>query len=145
MKKRCLICDDLLPRSRFHKNARKKDGLRDRCKKCAAKYHRKHYQKNRKRYIRMARARKLAWVKETQERINRLKDRPCADCGHKFHPVAMDFDHVNGKKVQSISYMLIGSWKRLEAELAKCELVCSNCHRVRTWMRRRSKAGMAER
>jgi hypothetical protein len=61
-----------------------------------------------------------------------LKDAPCSDCGHKFPSVAMDFDHVRGSKVQSISSM--GSWGRdkVLAEIDKCELVCANCHRVRT-------------
>lgn len=67
--------------------------------------------------------------------IDGLKARPCTDCGRRFHPVAMDFDHVRGKKLKHISGMW--SWERSKVlvELAKCELVCSNCHRVRTFER----------
>lgn len=61
---------------------------------------------------------------------------PCADCGGFFHPVCMDFDHVNGVKESALS-VLVGRGatnERLMREIAKCELVCANCHRVRTWV-----------
>ena len=48
----------------------------------------------------------------------------------------MDFDHVRGKTA-GISRLLQAnvSMTRLLAEIAKCDLVCSNCHRIRTWNR----------
>jgi ribosomal protein S27AE len=61
---------------------------------------------------------------------------PCADCGRSFHPVAMDFDHTSDNKVANISTMVMRpgthSMQALVAEIAKCEIVCSNCHRIRT-------------
>ena len=70
--------------------------------------------------------------------VNAAKDAPCADCGGRFHPVAMDFDHIRGEKRNDIGRMV---WRGvseavLRAELAKCELVCANCHRVRTHLGR---------
>jgi len=46
----------------------------------------------------------------------------------------MDFDHVRGEKVLSISAMVHKgfSWESILAEIAKCDVVCSNCHRIRT-------------
>jgi hypothetical protein len=48
----------------------------------------------------------------------------------------MDFDHIHGEKTGNISAM---SRKKgilqLQEELSKCELVCANCHRERTWKR----------
>lgn len=76
--------------------------------------------------------------RERIERIDAIKaSTPCADCGGRFHPVAMDFDHVAGDKTLGISEMVRGrySWQRIEVEIAKCEIVCSNCHRVRTYER----------
>lgn len=57
---------------------------------------------------------------------------PCLDCGGEYPPDAMGFDHVLGDKVIGITQMW--SWKREKvlAELAKCELVCANCHREHT-------------
>lgn len=65
-----------------------------------------------------------------------IKDMPCADCGKKYPPCAMDFDHVRGTKKISVSggYVYVGM-PALEKELAKCDLVCANCHRIRTWKR----------
>ena len=54
------------------------------------------------------------------------------DCGQCFPPCAMDFDHVRGEKVGNVGGMALASWAKLQAEIAKCEIVCANCHRQRT-------------
>lgn len=62
--------------------------------------------------------------------------RSCTDCGQWFPPCAMDFDHISDNKDGTIASMAIrGSWDKLIDEISKCELVCSNCHRIRTWLR----------
>jgi hypothetical protein len=73
----------------------------------------------------------VAWVRE-------LKRRPCADCGGLFHPVAMHFDHRPGEKKDfEVGWAIRGySRRRIMAEIAKCDLVCANCHAVRTYERR---------
>jgi hypothetical protein len=46
----------------------------------------------------------------------------------------MDFDHVRGQKVDGISVMMnTRSLAAVQEEMAKCEIVCANCHRIRTW------------
>lgn len=73
--------------------------------------------------------------------VNRLlalkTNTPCADCGGQFHPCAMDYDHVKGAKLMSVSSLVARGqpWSLIQEEIDKCELVCSNCHRVRTWKR----------
>jgi hypothetical protein len=59
------------------------------------------------------------------------------DCGGKFHFSAMDFDHRDAStKLNLVSYLKLAANKAaLIEEMAKCDLVCSNCHRVRTWKR----------
>ncbi|WP_055693381.1 hypothetical protein [Streptomyces prasinopilosus] len=65
----------------------------------------------------------------------------CVDCGYKEHPAALDFDHLPGhEKRRGISRMLTAHRNTLLAELAKCEVVCSNCHRIRTWRRKQESA-----
>lgn len=71
-----------------------------------------------------------------QEQLNELKSQPCMDCGGSFPPECMDFDHVRGEKVGGVSSLFTLSRTRAVAEIAKCELVCSNCHRIRTKARR---------
>jgi hypothetical protein len=89
----------------------------------------------------VARSAKRRAIADRKEFVNSLKDRPCTDCGGRFHSCAMDFDHLDGHtKVASISEFVSGakSKKAILAEVAKCELVCSNCHRVRTFNRANS-------
>lgn len=84
--------------------------------------------------------------KEVEVRIEKcrmfiapLKEEPCTDCGWEFEAEAMDFDHLpQHKKKQAISRLVkLGNLEALQAELKKCELVCSNCHRIRTARRRK--------
>lgn len=63
--------------------------------------------------------------------LDSLKDRPCADCGKKYPPYVMEFDHLRDKRFQ-ISPMWSVGLKRLMEEVDKCEVVCSNCHAIRT-------------
>lgn len=64
----------------------------------------------------------------------KAKEHPCSDCGDRYPPFVMDFDHVVGPKVGNISKLVnMGvSVQILEAEINTCDLVCANCHRVRT-------------
>lgn len=70
-------------------------------------------------------------------------NRGCADCGYKQHSAALDFDHLPGtKKIDNLSRLRsrrFGSTKCIETEILKCEVVCANCHRIRTFTRRREK------
>jgi hypothetical protein len=84
-------------------------------------------------------ANKAVWLqKESAKRqsrrafINSFKDKPCTYCGEQLPPWCMDFDHVRGEKLKNVSHMLYSSFTRIKAEIDKCELVCANCHRVRT-------------
>jgi hypothetical protein len=71
-------------------------------------------------------------------KLDVIKESPCLDCGRFFPSEAMDFDHVRGSKVIHISAMTTWAWDRVTSELEKCELVCSNCHRTRTKLRKDS-------
>ena len=76
-----------------------------------------------------------------RERLDKLKDAPCMDCGHKFPPECMDFDHVRGEKLFEINTSGIGHTQAtVLKEIAKCDLVCANCHRIRTAEQRKNGA-----
>lgn len=109
-------------------------------------YNRAYREKNRDalraRYdenIPQIRAWAAARVERNRDRLRDLKNRPCADCGNRFPPECMDFDHIRGEKRADIAQLAHYRGAVLEAELAKCELVCANCHRIRTVARRRAK------
>jgi len=62
--------------------------------------------------------------------------RPCLDCKELYPHYMMDFDHVRGTKIGNIYDLAkTGDIAKLLAEVAKCDLVCANCHRHRTFMR----------
>jgi hypothetical protein len=63
-----------------------------------------------------------------------LKARPCADCGQAFDPAAMQWDHLPGfEKAGNVSEFARKHNRRMVlAEIEKCELVCANCHAIRT-------------
>lgn len=72
---------------------------------------------------------------EFSDWLDMLKSKPCLDCFHTYPSVAMDFDHVRNDKVSGVAQMWSWSRAKVLAEVAKCELVCANCHRVRTHTR----------
>ena len=67
--------------------------------------------------------------------LNKVKSVPCTDCGKQYPSFVMDLDHINGQKDFNISHM--ARWPvglaRLKREIEKCEVICSNCHRYRTF------------
>ncbi len=75
-------------------------------------------------------------------RVDAIKlESGCTDCGYRDHAVALDFDHVRGVKKWDIARgKYERNWDDLLEEIAKCEVVCANCHRVRTKVRRRTRA-----
>lgn len=67
--------------------------------------------------------------------IRKAKSNPCTDCGQSYPFYVMDFDHVRGIKRFSLSKVHGRSLAVIETEMAKCEIVCANCHRERTYSR----------
>jgi hypothetical protein len=80
---------------------------------------------------------------ENKLRINGIKrGHVCLDCRGAYVPEVMDFDHKPGvDKKFNISNCGSRSWKTIELELSKCDLVCANCHRLRTLERRQAESG----
>ena len=74
--------------------------------------------------------------KEFRALVDSSKDIPCADCGNKFPSVCMDFDHRDGKdKLINVSAMCGFPDDKIILEINKCDVVCANCHRLRTHKR----------
>ncbi|MFG2913354.1 hypothetical protein ACGF0D_10745 [Kitasatospora sp. NPDC048298] len=130
--KTCKHCGKEKELRDFRKDAKAASGRGATCNRCTANREQQRYHQNGGREKRRSRRKELA--SERRAQIEKLKDVPCADCGHRFPPVCMDFDHVSGEKLDSVSEMFhrARSWEAIEMEIAKCEVVCSNCHRIRT-------------
>lgn len=81
-------------------------------------------------------------LQETNDFVNSLKDgKPCADCGEPHPYWRLDFDHREGK-TRTVSRLKLGSYSqgRIFEEVVKCDLVCTRCHRLRSWKRQREAA-----
>ena len=122
LKKLCRTCNKEKRACEFHKQRRNKDGLQSVCKTCRKeldkKYHSKRVVANKKRY------------KFTREYVDSWKrDHGCACC-EEVEPVVLEFHHPdNNKEFAIASGMVAVSFDRLKAEIAKCVVVCANCHR----------------
>ena len=69
---------------------------------------------------------------------NYLLDHGCADCGYNQDPRPLSFDHRPGTvKVRDIKAGQQLGWEALLEEIAKCDVVCMNCHIIRTSERRK--------
>jgi hypothetical protein len=85
-----------------------------------------------------------AWSKQRRLDIRNLvkeaKNNPCIDCGLMYPWFVMDLDHCKGEKKfnLSIAASKAMSLKTVQEEIDKCEVVCANCHRQRTFNARHS-------
>jgi hypothetical protein len=60
----------------------------------------------------------------------------CADCKEKYPYWIMEFDHLRDKKFNlSRAKEKTSSLEKVKEEIAKCEVVCSNCHKNRSFHR----------
>lgn len=129
---RCTHCKLLKLRSDFSIDRRRKEGRSTWCKSCHREYrevNREHRQLQRQQY--KSKRREFVW---------KMKQHPCTDCGSTFHPAAMQFDHLPSFTKSANISRLVQSYgdmndQRLLDEIAKCELVCANCHAIRSWER----------
>lgn len=117
----CPKCGETKPAREFYRNQNRKSRRVHNCRKCENAASRRRYQS------------RLDFIREYK------LERGCADCGYKGHPAALEFDHLpQFEKKYTISQitarMAIPHEVVLE-EIAKCEVVCANCHRVRTYAR----------
>jgi len=135
--KTCTKCAETKPLDSFYSDTRQSSGLRPDCKECQKKLSKDKYQNDtdfRARKLATAAAYQKGQRREYQIRIlTLLKQSGCIDCGEK-DPVVLDFDHVYGTKTAGISFMVRNhrAWETIEAEIAKCVVRCSNCHRRKT-------------
>lgn len=109
-------------------------GIRNtKCKCCQSQVSKQHYQRHKHSYIVRSHARDEIVLRENRCKLAEyLACRPCVDCGVTDIRV-LEFDHVRGEKYENISRMIqSSSWKAIEAEIAKCEVRCANCHRIKT-------------
>lgn len=113
--KTCTKCSQVRPLSDYQANRRSPDGLQQHCRPC-----------------------QLANVRGVREArrdiVRQAKNVPCADCGQSYPSYVMDFDHRDpSTKMFELAKAKLYGEARIRAEIAKCDVVCANCHRARTY------------
>ena len=134
--KQCSICKEFKNESCFNKQTSRPDGLQTVCKVCNAVRGKQWYEENRTARRAALARQKEERKKEVREYLNELKSVPCVDCRQRFNPWQMDFDHLSNKKFDvAFGYANGYAFSRIKEEVSKCEVVCANCHRQRTYER----------
>lgn len=134
--KQCSRCRVRKPPPAFNRSSRSVDRRQVYCRDCSAAISHARYEVRVGRSV--ARTSRPVYAVARGAWLRSLKvGRPCTDCGLTFDPQVMQWDHLPGfNKLGDIS----GSWtgrseEEILEEIAKCELVCTNCHTIRTFRR----------
>lgn len=131
--KKCTLCKKKRSIAEFNKNSCKKDGLQSACKVCNKKRSAIYYKLNIESHKKVTKIRRAEIRKRNSQFIwNYLLQHPCIDCGNS-NPIVLEFDHVFESKVDNVS-TLVGdhSLELIKLEIAKCDVRCANCHRIKT-------------
>jgi hypothetical protein len=142
MDRRCYECGQVKALDQFPKKEQSPTRTTGMCKPCKMAYNKIWYAANKVSHVRRVNANSRRYEKESAEVIDGLKRKPCTDCKQSFDPIAMDFDHLDGASKEFNISARRGrvTMDRLLKEIAKCEVVCAVCHRLRTKKRLRSSA-----
>ncbi|AXH49258.1 HNH endonuclease [Streptomyces phage Blueeyedbeauty] len=94
---------------------------------------RAYYEKNKERVKQVARDRRSHVRKYVQEY---KQSRGCIDCGIMYPYWVLEFDHCRGEKIAHVTTMITThSFDEVKNEIEKCDVVCANCHKDRTYQR----------
>lgn len=130
--KKCKSCNKELPLNFFSKRSSSKDLLEAKCKTCKSLAAKKYYTENNVSKKVLARNEKKKQL-IIDLLLETLKTNQCIDCGINDIRV-LEFDHVRGEK----RFNLMDSTNRkyglntIKEEIAKCEIRCRNCHKIKT-------------
>lgn len=135
MEKKCSNCKETKELAEFNKNKSKSDGYASNCRECDRAISKAYYEKNKeKQQKQILEAKKIRIAENRELYLNYLKGQSCIDCGND-NPIVLDHDHRdNITKKNSVSKLITQGygWDTILEEIDKCDVRCSNCHRIRT-------------
>lgn len=133
MKKNCNRCGDLKNLTDFEKNKINKDGYNTICKACVNETNRKRRALHPEELIHRNELKQQSIYRNREYVYNYLQNKKCFDCGESRWQL-LEFDHVRGEKIQSISWMIVRGYSivHIQDEINKCEIRCGNCHRIKS-------------
>lgn len=127
----CTLCKTEKTKDSFNKNSSKKDGLSNVCRDCGKNRSKLYYSSNLIEHRKNVRARNIKIIKKNMDFTNSVKSCGCIVC-KEMETCCLDFHHLDPEfKEDNISILAGGAYstERLEKEIEKCVVICSNCHR----------------
>lgn len=133
MEKLCNTCNTVKPLEEFYKRKLKSGSMttQGKCITCLNEYMKNHYRNNKEMYSEKARRNEQRYFKRNRDYvISYFKTHPCISCGEE-DILVLEFHHngVVDKEYNVTSLINSGSLKSLKEEIAKCDVMCANCHR----------------
>ena len=129
----CIRCNQRKKTNCFPRDKSRKNGFYPYCILCKRKKEKDLYKNSAKRRKDIKEKNKRSRKRNKKLKEEYLEDKKCIDCGNKDYRV-LDFDHIKGEKKNNVSALIKGSysWELILKEILKCEIRCSNCHRIKT-------------
>jgi len=131
--KLCYTCREEKDLSEFNRSKARADGYNSICRVCSNARSKRYYKENREKHLGVI-SRQRAKGREARHEfiVEYLLEHPCAECGEP-DPVVLEFDHLGDKEMEISTAVHQGwGWSRLKKEIAKCQVLCSNCHKRKT-------------
>lgn len=138
----CVTCKEEKSADDFPWRNQAKGQKQNFCKECKKVYNKTWYLKNKEKHLVTVSKNNQRYRPAIRKLIRETKNVPCMDCGISYPYYVMDFDHREDKKYTV--GRLAGSFYSLETirrEMDKCDVVCANCHRIRTHKHRDADVG----
>lgn len=131
--KTCSSCTEEKPFEAYNRNAAKKDGLQAYCRDCNSIKLKAHYAQNKDKAVARSGRNRVIWKAKLHAYLaDYFRQHPCVDCGES-NLLLLTFDHLGNKEADVATLVGRGcSLRRIEREIAKCQVVCVRCHTFRT-------------
>jgi 5-methylcytosine-specific restriction endonuclease McrA len=131
--KRCTVCKTEHPKDAFNVSRRRPDGLQNVCRECNRTRAKRYYTENKVQHRAKIHERRGSYIVANRDiLLEYLKTHPCVACG-ETDPLVLDFDHLRDKQFDLGGDSVRTRGRRsIENEMAKCQVLCANCHRRKT-------------
>ena len=126
--KKCTICHKAKDKSEFNKKSSSNDGLQNKCRQCSRDFAKRHYNNNKSSYIEKNKRHR----KEKRFFINEIKKEMKCELCDEDETCCLDFHHRDPKEKDFVLSMAASRGRSQDGilqEIAKCVVVCANCHR----------------
>jgi hypothetical protein len=137
--KKCTVCRIEKSEQDFFYRSKRLAKRHSQCKSCYVDKRRKvwkeYYHKHGSKYRQKAVERNRRLKVQTRNlMLEYLKDKRCSHCGINDRRV-LEFDHIDAStKSFSIASAITStySWNKILDEIEKCQILCANCHKIKT-------------